>query len=235
MHVHQQRATADDLDQLDSPARLTSAGRTGWTSSTQTSPGAPALGECGTPLPTVHQSNDRGSRDEPPRGHGGRLDGGDYSPGRAPPLQERARNRLCSHDLRLAGGHGDSVDLLGIAHDRPQAPLIDTRIRLQRLTHPGECRGLPRLHLEQALVHAIAALNLAAHPFHGTVHRLVHLERPARLGALLWRAFGRVKLHLVEARRHARVLVGGLDPQHEHAYRIDLRALAQRGDPAERQ
>ena len=47
--------------------------------------------------------------------------------------------------------------------------------------------------------YAVAALDLAAHAFHRSIHRLVGLKNPAHLAALLRGAFGGVEVHLVEA------------------------------------
>jgi hypothetical protein len=59
--------------------------------------------------------------------------------------------------LRLGFQHRKSVNFLDIAP----------------FDHSKECKGRSRLQL--ALVHAIAAHDLAAHAFHRAVHRLVDL------------------------------------------------------------
>src|ERR1700722_3900724 len=96
-------------------------------------------------------------------------------------------------------------------------------------TRPGPMAS----RLKLALVHAIAAHDLAAHALHRAVHRLVDLQDPAHLAALLRRGFSCVEVHLVETGSDAGVLVLGLNAKREHAHRVDLLALAQSRYPAE--
>ena len=61
------------------------------------------------------------------------------------------------------------------------------------------------------------------------------LEDPAHLAAVLGGRGGHVVVALVEAGGDAGVLVLGLDAEREDAHLVDLLALAQGLDPAERQ
>src|SRR3954462_5641345 len=79
-------------------------------------------------------------------------------------------------------------------------------------SRPGRSGGRRRAG-DLALEDAVARDDLATHPLHRAVHRLVRLEDPARLAHVLGRALGRVVMHLVEARRHAGVLELALDPE----------------------
>src|SRR3954447_21410132 len=76
---------------------------------------------------------------------------------------------------------------------------------------------------EVLLVHPVALGDLAAHPLHGAVHRLVRLEDPAHLAAALGRLLGHVEVLAVEQAGHAGVLPLGLDAQEPDPHLVDPR------------
>jgi hypothetical protein len=147
MHVDEQRPATHDLDDLAG-----SAGRP--PTAAQALPDAATLRERsgGPPVAAVHQSDDRGPRHEPARGHRcglhGRQDGD-----RGPPIaRERTRQAVRAHESRLVCEDWERVDLLAVPLRRPPCRRSDGlaglavlgSAGLERLAHEAKCRRRPR-------------------------------------------------------------------------------------------
>src|SRR3954468_14877046 len=86
-----------------------------------------------------------------------------------------------------------------------------------------------------ALLDAVFADDRAPPTLHGPVHRLVRLEDPPHLAALLRRPLGRVEVQLVEARGHPPVLPLALDAEGEDPHPVDLALAQQEAQPPDRE
>lgn len=108
MHVHEQRAAADDLQQLaGAGASTASAAATAIT-------GHGARGA--TALPATREPDDGGAGDESTRGERRRLHGGGGAQGREHDRSSRlGRGRRKLSRGTLADRHGDRVYFLGVA------------------------------------------------------------------------------------------------------------------------
>src|SRR4051794_27825217 len=96
-------------------------------------------------------------------------------------------------------------------------------------------RAMLLLAPEGLFVDAVLLDDVSAHALHGAVHRLVVLEDPAHLAAALARLLGHVEVLAVQERRHAGVLVLGLDAEEADPHLVDPRQLQQQLERPERQ
>src|SRR5215211_7287750 len=87
---------------------------------------------------------------------------------------------------------------------------------------------------QRQLIDPVALGDLSPHPLHGPVHRLVYLEDPARVTALLGHPCRRLPMLDVQGRCHAHVLVLRLHAERKHANAVDLPPAREEVPPTER-
>src|SRR3954463_3756801 len=110
----------------------------------------------------------------------------------------------------VAGTSSDDIDRTGSISRTSEAMTTSSPGMVSISSITGWSQPL-RSSRKLALIDAVFANDGAPHPLHGPVHRLVRLEDPPHLAALLGRPLGRVEVQLVEARGHPRVLPLALD------------------------